>query len=203
MSHLAGGIPRAGLSPTVQLCPGAAGMQGLWVALVLSLHPGCSRTRGSGLVEGKALTVAWGTSVTQPVQAACSMRLLLARCNGCEAMLVGMGVWWGAQGQEPGCSGLPVPLSSAPCPLPGPPLLWASAQGCAAPAAPSSLPLHFQPDLFLLLCSSAVAVFLPVKPAPAFFCAVVNAASSRSPVPAALRALHCCRWLRCPGQTLF
>uniref|UniRef100_A0A8D0FTT6 Solute carrier family 12 member 5 n=1 Tax=Strix occidentalis caurina TaxID=311401 RepID=A0A8D0FTT6_STROC len=36
----------------------------------------------------------------------------------------------------------------SPCPPP----LRASAQGCATPAAPSSLPLHFQPDLFLLLC---------------------------------------------------
>lgn len=48
------------------------------------------------------------------------------------------------------------------------PSLWVSAQGCAAPAALSSLPLHFQSDLFLLLCSSAV--FLAIKPTPGFFC---------------------------------
>lgn len=53
-------------------------------------------------------------------------------------------------------------------PCPGPSLLWTFSWSCAAPAAPSLLLLHFQLDLFLLLCSSAV--FIAIKPTPGFFC---------------------------------
>lgn len=62
---------------------------------------------------------------------------------------------------------------------------WASAQGCASPVALSSLLLHFQPDLFLLLCSSAV--FLAIKPTPGFFCTM----SLMQRAAAALSQQHC------------
>lgn len=48
-----------------------------------------------------------------------------------------------------------------------------------------SLPLHFQPDLFLLLCSSAV--FLAIKPTPGFFCTM----SLMQRAAAALSQQHC------------